>query len=185
MKRFLFLFLFLLIFKPSINVTAIENQNFYLSCSATGTAEWTYDNRRSNELVIDEYKITVGKVDFTDRFPVSLELVNTNAERPEDFYLYREKIHTIQSYKDRVIKSRNNWYGTSYKSSYSVNISLISGKYIFSYRDEPFDGSSDNLFYSSVGKCDGLKPILTFLEGSSKKSKGNNSGIKKLLKKLY
>ena len=173
----------LFLLNPFLNVLAIENQNFYISCTAKGTAEMTYNNRITNELLIDEYKIIIGKVDFAERFPISLELVNTNANRENDFYLYRNKNQNIQSYKDRIIISQNYWSGTTFKSSYSISISLISGKYIFSYKDEPFDGSNDILYFSSIGKCEGLNKILNYLESSTNNK--SNSGLKELLKKIY
>ena len=40
--------------------------------------------------------------------------------------------------------------------------------------------------YSGIGKCNGLAPVLSYLENNTKSSIGGaNSTIKKLLKKLY
>ena len=113
-------------------------------------------------------------------------MVNTNAEAPSDFFLYRNHFDKTISYSDKII-----WTGTAYNDEgkevyHSASISLISGLYNLTYRDKLFGEENDTQLYSAIGKCSGLVPVLSYLEnnnGSYPKNK-NGSFLKNILKML-
>lgn len=136
------------------------------------------------ETIIDEYKITIGKDSasssnydpFTQNMHIrSIQLVNTNANRPGDFFLDRNPHDKTISYSNKIVGM-----GTSFKTEkkevyHTADISLISGLYNVYYQDKFLSNQNDTLKYSAIGKCSGLVQVLSYLEDGSS-DKGSSSG---------
>ena len=170
------------------NAFSNVGKNFYISCSAKGYQKLSYSGTSHVETIIDEYKIIIGKGDMVegDRWPKVIELVNTSANRPGDFYLHRKPVDDTVSYSDRVISISTKFNDNEKEVYHKAHISLISGLYNIFYEDKIYGSQDDVMQYSGIGKCNGLAPVLSYLENNTKSSIGGaNSTIKKLLKKLY
>jgi len=154
---------------------AKDEKEFFISCSAKGYHIMTYKNQKFPEQLLDEYKITIGKGDpdlmlsETGRRPKNIDLVNTNSKRAGVFYLYRNSFNPNISYSDKIIQFDNTVYLESGGESYTtITISLISGVYEIFYKDEI--NSNDKAQFSGLGKCNGLVPLLSYLENKSSSS---------------
>lgn len=158
------------------------DKEFFITCSAKGIYKMSYNQSRSAETVFDEYKIVIGKGDIIqaaanpdgERWPLSVTLVNTNAENPGGFFLHREKSNLFINYNDKIISFRDvgnlelpegKGIGNAYTKT---TLSLISGVYKISYRDEI--NVNDTSQISAIGKCKGLAPVLAYLQNKSSSS---------------
>ena len=65
-----------------------KDKDFYISCTAEGILEEGYREIKTVYTIIDEYKLTIGKGDITlgDRWPKKIQLINTNADQPSNFF---------------------------------------------------------------------------------------------------
>ena len=167
MKKLLAIIVLGLLF--SGNAYAAKDKIFYISCSAKGYEYRSLSGKRSVETVVDEYKITIGKGDVLegDRWPKTIHLVNTNAEIPGHFYLYRIPVHQNISYSNKIISFSNRYSSASESvaSYYSTKISLISGTYNLDYEDEIFSTEAkDAVKYSATGKCAGMASVASYLQ---------------------
>jgi hypothetical protein len=150
-------------FLLSGNANAIEDKDFYVTCTAKGNLNFAEHNLIKT--IVDEYKITIGEDQLGLLFPNSVLLVNTNANSPK-FHLFRNPFDNSITYSDRVM-----WIDTKYKTEkhevyQSADISLISGLYNVYYKD----GFQE---YSAIGECSGLVPVLSYLENTLSKSKSS------------
>ena len=74
---------------------AKDDKEFFISCSAKGYQDISYKQQRFTETLFDEYKIVIGKGDpdlmlsATGRVPKSTLLVNTNADKEQNFFLVK------------------------------------------------------------------------------------------------
>ena len=152
---------------------AKDDKEFFISCSAKGNHIMTYKNQNFPEQLLDEYKITIGKGDIIqgDRWPKNISLVNTNADR-EGWNLFRTGNNSNIIYGERVIKFSDvmSLYAPGGQASSSVSISLISGVYEIFYKDDMGGGSNDKSQFAGIGKCNGLVPLLSYLENKSSSS---------------
>ena len=103
MKKLLLTILFTLVL--SGGVSANEDKDFYISCSAKGNLVIGYSGQTFSEIIVDEYKITIGKGDIIqgNRAIKSIQLVNTNANVPNDFYLHRNPYDDSISLSNKII----------------------------------------------------------------------------------
>jgi len=172
MKKFLVIIILSLMWNE--HSFAKDDKEFFISCSAEGIYNMSYNQSSSAETVFDEYKIVIGKGDIIqaannpdgDRWPLSIILVNTNAENPGGFYLYRKKTNLFINYNDKIISFRGEVkLGNAHTKT---TLSLISGVYKISYRDEI--NANDKSQLSALGKCKGLVPVLNYLQNKSSSS---------------
>ena len=175
MKKLLGIVVLYLLF--SGNVYSEEKKYFYISCAAKGYQEWGLSGNRYVKEIIDEYKITIGKGDVTqgNRWPKAIELINTNANQANVFYLHRDPIDTSVSYTNKIIGIGSRYETKGMTSTLKSTISLISGVYNLSYRDNVKKVENDTQQYSAIGECSGLVPVLSYLE-NKKNDGGSNSG---------
>jgi hypothetical protein len=116
-----------------------KDKDFYISCTAEGILEEGYRETKTVYTIIDEYKLTVGKGDITqgDRWPKIIQLINSNADQPSDFFLPRDPIDNTISYSNRILAIwRNYSYRDNMEVLQSASISLVSGIYQISYKDK-------------------------------------------------
>ena len=156
---------------------AKDDKEFFISCSAKGIYKMSYDQSSSVKTVFDEYKIVIGKGDTIqaannpdgERWPLSITLVNTNAEIPNNFYLHRKKTNLFINYNDKIISFRGEEKLSKKANAHTeTTLSLISGVYKISYRDEIYVNDKSQL--SAIGKCEGLVPVLAYLQNKSSSS---------------
>ncbi len=174
MKKLLTTILFTLVLSGGAYA---EEKDFFISCSAKGKLKIGSSGQIFSEIIVDEYKVTIGKGDVTqgDRWPKSIQLVNTNANKAGDFYLHRAPYDNSIQYSDRIIVADTSYKDEKIEVFHSTDISLISGLYNISYKDKMINSVNDTLEYSAIGECAGLVPILSFLENNSN-DKGSSSG---------
>ena len=152
---------------------AKDDKEFFISCSAKGNHIMTYKNQNFPEQLLDEYKIIIGKGDIIqgDRWPKQIILVNTNANR-EGWNLFRKGNNSNIGYTERIIKFTDvmSLYSPGAEATSRVSISLISGVYEIFYKDDMGSGSNDKSQFAGLGKCNGLVPLLSYLENKSSSS---------------
>ena len=154
-----------------------EDKDFFISCSAKGYLDISYKQQRLTETILDEYKITIGKDDILGRFPKSVLLVNTNANKPNDFNLHRKDFDQTITYSDRIMIIDElhvvPYDNKKMKVHQEAVISLISGVYEIFYKDAL--DIDDTVQFKGIGACEGLVPVLSYLENNSN-NKGSSSG---------
>jgi hypothetical protein len=155
-----------------------EDKDFFISCSAKGYLDISYKQQRFTETILDEYKIIIGKDDRLGRFPKSVLLVNTNANKPNDFNLHRKEFDQTISYSNRIMIIDEIHLIQNFKVHQEAVISLISGVYEIFYKDTL--DSDDTVQFKGMGACKGLVPVLSYLENNTETTKGSDSAIKKL-----
>jgi S1-C subfamily serine protease len=175
MKKLLLTILFTLVLSGC--ASANEDKDFYISCSAKGNLIIGSSGQIFSEIIVDEYKITIKRdVFWGDRWPKSIQLVNTTANVPNDFFLHRNPYDYTISLSNKIIEID----GTSSSKEnievyHTADISLISGIYKIIYKDKLINNQNDTLEYNATGTCEGLIPILNYLEDNSR-DKGSSSG---------
>ena len=168
-----------------------KDKDFYISCTAEGILEEGYREIKTVYTIIDEYKLTIGKGDITqgDRWPKIIQLINTNADQPSDFFLFRDPIDNTMSYSNRILQFGEIIRENKMEVFQSASISLVSGIYQISYKDKFFKTKNDTFNYNAIGKCDGLVPVLeyiennTFSKSNSKTTRDNSGTFKDILGK--
>ena len=174
-------------------VSNFEDKSFFISCSAKGNYEIGGDVY--TRTIIDEYKITVGKLKSTKDpskellYPKSITIINTNANQSDmkkrlHFNLYRTdkldntaRIFDIR-YNEKIINAIDDRGGPAgIYTNYTMSISLISGIYKIDYKDIMQSNRNDYIQYNAIGKCSGLGSLLSFLSNNpSEKGSGASSG---------
>ena len=174
-------------------VSNFEDKSFFISCSAKGNYEIGGDVYIKT--IIDEYKITVGKLKSTKDpskellYPKSITIINTNANQSDmkkrlHFNLYRTdkldntaRIFDIR-YNEKIINAIDDRGGPAgIYTNYTMSISLISGIYKIDYKDVMQSNRNDYTQYNAIGKCSGLGSLLSFLENNpNEKGSGASSG---------
>jgi S1-C subfamily serine protease len=175
-KKLLFTILFSLVL--NVGASANEDKDFYISCSAKGNLVIGYSGQTFSEIIVDEYKITIGKGDIIqgNRAIKSIQLVNTNANVPNDFYLHRNPYDDSISLSNKIIEIGTSFIDEKKLEVYhTADISLISGIYKIFYKDKFINNQNDTLEYTATGTCEGLIPVLNYLEDNSR-DKGSSSG---------
>ena len=173
-------------------VSNFEDKSFFISCSAKGNYEIGGDVY--TRTIIDEYKITVGKLKSTKDpskellYPKSITIINTNANQSDmkkrlHFNLYRTdkldntaRIFDIR-YNEKIINVFDDRGPAGVYMNYTMSISLISGIYKIDYKDVMQSNRNDYTQYNAIGKCSGLGSLLSFLENNpNEKGSGASSG---------
>ena len=159
-----------------------KDKDFYISCTAEGILEEGYRETKTVYTIIDEYKLTIGKGDITqgDRWPKIIQLINTNANQPSNFFLHRDAVDSTMTYSNRILRFAK-VIRADMEVFQSASISLVSGIYQVSYKDKFFKTKNDTFNYNAIGKCDGLVPVLEYIENntfsrSNSKTTRDNSG---------
>ena len=169
-----------------------KDKDFYITCTAEGIFEEGYREIKSVQTIIDEYKLTVGKGDITqgDRWPKIIQLINSNANKVSNaLYLPREPVDSTISYSNRILEFGELIYRDNMEVLQSASISLVSGIYQLSYKDRMYIGKNNTFNYNAIGKCDGLVPVLEYLENNtfsksnSKTTRDNSGTFKNILGK--
>ena len=168
-----------------------KDKDFYISCTAEGILEEGYREIKTVYTIIDEYKLTIGKGDITlgDRWPKKIQLINTNADQPSNFFLFRDPIDNTMSYSNRILQFGEIIRENKMEVFQSASISLVSGIYQISYKDKFFETKNDTFNFNAIGKCDGLAPVLSYLENNtsgrsnSKTTRDNSGTFKNILGK--
>ena len=170
-----------------------KDKDFYISCTAEGILEEGYREIKTVYTIIDEYKLTIGKGDITlgDRWPKKIQLINTNADQPSNFFLHRDPIDNTMSYSNRILQFGEIIRENKMEVFQSASISLVSGIYQISYKDKFFETKNDTFNFNAIGKCDGLAPVLSYLENNtsgrsnSKTTRDNSGTFKNILGKYF
>ena len=167
-----------------------KDKDFYISCTAEGILEEGYRETKTVYTIIDEYKLTIGKGDITqgDRWPKIIQLINTNANQPSNFFLHRDAVDSTMTYSNRILRFAK-VIRADMEVFQSASISLVSGIYQVSYKDRMYKSKNDTFNYNAIGKCDGLVPVLeyiennTFSKSNSKTTRDNSGTFKNILGK--
>ena len=151
-----------------------KDKDFFISCVAKGYFDMSYKQQRYTETLLDEYKITIGESKFFGRRPKSALIVNTNATKQNDFPLRRNKFDQTLSYSDRVLVIDEIHFQGKFKVHQEAVISLISGAYEVFYKDTLT--IDDTVQFKGTGNCEGLVPILSYLENNKNDGNDKNGG---------
>ena len=150
-----------------------KDKDFFISCVAKGYHDISYKQQRYTETLLDEYKITIGEHKLFGLRPKSALIVNTNATKQNDFPLHRNNFDQTISYSDRILVIDEIHFRGKLKVHQEAVISLISGVYEVFYKDTL--SIDDTTQFKGIGNCEGLAPVLSYLENNSN-NKGPSSG---------